>query len=271
MIGIATDTRHVDCHAHIFTGGMPLNHAAWTKPAEDATAEQYEALLGEADIPRAVLAASSLHADDNRYATAATKARPNWRTTVIVEPGIDPARLDALKRDGACGIRLQLRNKPLPDLRSPTYRDLLAQVVELDWHVQLHDDARRLPPMIDAVLDAGARLVIDHFGRPGPEGVADPGFGAVLRAISGGRTWVKISAAFRLEPPAQDRALADALLAAGGPDRLLWGSDWPFVGFEREMSYARALRDFVRAVPDGAVRQAIDQTALAFYFGDDVR
>ena len=60
---------------------------------------------------------------------------------------------------------------------------------------------------------------------------------------------------------------ADELLRHAGPERLLWGSDWPFVGFESRMTYRQALSDFARAVPDSGLRAAIDDSAARFYFG----
>lgn len=258
----------IDCHAHVFTQDVALKATAWIKPEGNASVEDYRATLDAFGLRRAVLAASSLHAD-NTYALAATDADRRLRTTVIVPPETSAEELVQFAAAGACGIRLQLRNKELPDLRSPAYRAMLKNVAELGWHVQLHDDAHRLPPLINAIEESGAALVIDHFGRPGEAGAADPGFRAVIDAVSRGRTWVKISGAFRLPDPLQDRALAEELLAAGGPDRLMWGSDWPFVGFENTMTYAHAIADFERAVPSEALRSAIERTAINFYFGAD--
>ena len=51
-------------------------------------------------------------------------------------------------------------------------------------------------PILEA---AGARIVIDHFGHPDPHaGRNCAGFQAVLRSIERGRTWVKLSVAYRL-------------------------------------------------------------------------
>jgi len=258
----------IDCHAHVFATDTALSKSAWTKPEGEASIGQYRDVLRAHGIGRAVLAASSLHDDDNLYSTSVTRTDRSVRTTVIVSPEIGLGRLQQLDSAGACGIRFQLRNKDLPDLRSPAYRALFRQAANLGWHIELHDDSTRLPPMIAAIEDSGVPLVIDHFGRPGTNGTADPGFRAVLEAVRRGRTWVKISAAFRLDDPRQDRSLADALLAAHGPDRLLWGSDWPFVGFESVMTYHQALSDFSRAVPDQAVRASIDANAAQFYFGE---
>jgi predicted TIM-barrel fold metal-dependent hydrolase len=257
----------IDCHAHIFTHATALNDDAWIKPKSQASIDQYRCELKKFGIRRAVLAASSLHAGGNAYAMSVTRADQDIRTTIIVTPDITLDRLREYDRSGVCGIRLQLRNKNIPDLRSAAYQRLFRRLAGLGWHVQLHDDSHRLPPVIDTIEAAGAPLVIDHFGRPGPAGTRDAGFRAVLEAVGRGRTWVKISAAFRLPTPELDRSLADALLDVRGPDRILWGSDWPFIGFEERMEYEQAVSHFVRAVPNAATRAAIHDTARRLYFG----
>ena len=94
-----------------------------------------------------------------------------------------------------------------------------------------------------------------------------PGFQAVLRAVDRGRTWVKLSAGYRLESPQVAKDCAQALLAHAGPERLLWGSDWPFAGFENSMRYEHAIASFKDWVPDANARRIIGgDTALKLYF-----
>ena len=259
----------VDCHAHIFTLDMPVTGTAWAQPTVDASLERYLAILDAAQVPFAVLAASSLHGD-NEYALRATERHSNLKTTVIVGPNTSADELADMASRGAVGVRFQWRNVPLPpDLASAPYQRLLERIGSLGWHVELHDDARRLAAPIAAIEAAGVPLVIDHFGRPDASGVDDPGFRAVLASLRRGRTWVKIASAFRLEPPEMDHDLVGELLDAAGPDRLLWGSDWPFVGFELAMTYDRALADFLRAVPGIDIRRQMNATALRLYFAKD--
>src|SRR5215212_1652992 len=79
----------------------------------------------------------------------------------------------------------------------------------------------RIAALTPQLLDAGVKLVIDHFGNPSPAwGENSPGFQAALRALGSGRGWVKISAPYR-SPACDHRALAARLLAEAGPDRLL--------------------------------------------------
>ena len=92
------------------------------------------------------------------------------------------------------------------------------------------------------------------------------GFLAVLRAVERGKTWVKISGGFRIEPDGYAATIASKLLRHVGPQRLMWGSDWPFAAFEDRMSYWKAIADYRGYVPDASIRRSIDRTALAFYF-----
>ncbi|MEP7245550.1 MAG: amidohydrolase family protein [Gammaproteobacteria bacterium] len=62
------------------------------------------------------------------------------------------------------------------------------------------------------------------------------------------------------------RELAQALLKHAGPERLVWGSDCPFVGHEAAMSYDDAIEEFAAWVPDARIRRRISDTALKLYF-----
>ena len=262
------DTPAIDCHAHIYTRDMPLAPTAWHRPEHEAPLEDFLAELAEHGVAKAVLAAASLFGDYNENLLAAADAHPNLRTTVNVRPDASAETLRAMARRGAVGIRLQLMHLPLPDLTSPEYTALLRRVADLGWHVHIHDDAARLAYSLPILARSGVRLVVDHFGRPDPrERLASEGFQILLRTLENGRTWVKISSAFRLRDRGLAQDAAAALLAAAGPERLMWGSDWPFAGFEGKVSYADTLRDFEELVPDPGARRLIGrETPEAFYF-----
>ena len=52
-----------------------------------------------------------------------------------------------------------------------------------------------------------------------------------------------------------------------GPEKLLWGSDAPFVGHEHAIDYAGTVALFRRWVPEEADRRAIGEAGYRFYFG----
>jgi predicted TIM-barrel fold metal-dependent hydrolase len=251
--------RIIDTHAHVFSMTMPLAEGAWHTPAAEADAEQYLHALDEHGVESGVLAGASISGTNNDYPLAACDRHPRLRTTVIVAPDCPLPALQDMARRGAVGVRFQLRNVArVPDFASVEYRGLLRHIAELGWHVQLHDDARRLPDYLPALEAAGVDVVVDHFGRPDLEdGIAGAGFQRLLRSIDGGRTWVKLSSAFRLGSDDLVMQAATALIACAGPQRLMWGSDWPFAAFESRVTYTQVLNDLCTWVPDSVTRHRI--------------
>lgn len=271
----------VDCHAHIFQADMPLSSNAWTKTNYSFTADDYLALLDKHGIHFGVISGLSISGFYNDYMISELRKHRRLRGTAIVAPATDRYALERMREDGIIGIRLQLaRMAALPDFRSEEFNLLFRRVRDLDWHVHVAIEGPLLPPVLDALEESGVKVVIDHFGHPDPQLGADcPGFQAILAAIDRGNTWVKLSGGFRLlgtaawrtnpEGDADEIAgtLAKALLAHAGPERLLWGSDCPFVGYEGRITFDHALDRFRRWVPDSQTRWKMSQTALKLYFG----
>jgi len=258
----------VDGHAHVFTRAMPFAADAHSRPDYDYAVEDWIADMERHGIDHGVIAAASLYGDHNDYTLAALAAHPDrLRGTIILRPDTDPAMLRELARQGVVGVRLTWRRlAELPDLTGDPWRSHLRALADAGLHVELLAGNDSLPLLLPALADTGVRVVVDHFGVPSRDKDASgEGMAAMLRAIAGGATWVKISAGFRMaEETAQ--ACTDRLLAEAGPERLIWGSDAPFVNHEGSVDYAGALDLYRRLVPDRAVRAAIDRTALAFYF-----
>ncbi len=270
----------VDAHAHIFTPDMPTADSAWMKPAYAFTAEDYLRVLDAHGVHFGVIAGISIYGSYNDYMIEQLRLQPRLRGTVNIDPSTDRYTLERMKADGVVGVRLQLsRRKELPDLGGEEYRLLLRRVRDLNWHVHLALEGKLLPAVLPALEASGVRIVLDHFGHPDPvEGVENEGFHALLRSVEKGRTWVKLSAGFRLtwesqgsgtpDPHAMSLAkqAAARLLEVAGPERLLWGSDCPFVGHESSLTYRDALANLQEWVPSPQARRKISDTALKFYF-----
>ncbi|OJY71195.1 MAG: amidohydrolase [Sphingobium sp. 66-54] len=270
----------IDAHVHTFRADMPVMPDAWTRLDYAFPTDSLIALLDAHGVRHAVVSGLSIAGTYNDYTLAAVRAHKRLRGTVIVDPAAEPEALKRMRDAGIVGMRLQLaRHATLPDVRSDPYRQLLHRARDLGWHVHVAIEGPRLPPLLDALLESGINIVIDHFGHPDP---ADPlncaGYRAMIAAVDSGRVWIKLAAGFRLpgteawrdDPEGDLDMLADQvaadLLARVGSQRLLWGSDAPFVGYERRVSYARVLESYRRWVPDPAVRAEIDRTAIALYF-----
>ena len=262
----------IDSHAHVFTRALPLAEPRRHAPDADATLATYLGLLDAHGVSHGVLVQPSFLGTDNSYLLAALRAVPKrLRGVAVVDPDVAEATLQAMADDGVCGIRLNLVGLALPDLSAAAWQRLLERVNALGWHVELHCESQRLALAAGPVLASGCCLVVDHFGRPGTAPVdADAGFAWLLSAASSGRVWVKLSAAYRNWAPASDYAhgAAQALLAAFGPGRLVWGSDWPHTQHCHLADYAAARAALDVWVPDPATRRRIlvDTPARLFQF-----
>ena len=255
----------VDTHAHIFPRNTPLIEGATHRPSRDVTAEEYLRVLDEHGVLFGVHAAASFMGPYNDYTLAALACHRRLRATVIVDP-ISPLELKAMDAAGVVGIRFSLHNyRAIPDLRSVDYQRLLRRVAELDWHVHVYAEGERVAELTDQLLAAEVKIVIDHYGNPeAASGMNARGFQAALRALGSGRGWVKVSAPYR-SPGADHAALAAKLLAEGGPERLLFASDWPFVGHETKVTYRQMIDSFEQVIPDPSIRARIGRTAAKLY------
>lgn len=255
----------VDTHAHLFVRGLPLAAQRRHAPDYDATLDAYVAHLAAHGMSHGVLVQPSFLGTDNRWLASVARRYPQrFRGVAVVDPRIGDAELAALAASGVVGARLNLIGLPLPDLRSGPWPHFLARLAALGWHLEVHRGAADLPVLLDALLAQRCTVVIDHFGRPDPAaGAADPGFRDLLTRADSGRVWVKLSAAYRSahgaggDGEAVGAALAADLLAAFGPQRLVWGSDWPHTEHRDRIDYAASVRALRRWVPDDAQRRAI--------------
>lgn len=255
----------VDTHVHVFRRDMPLLPDPRHRPDYEFTAEQLEATLDAHGVKFCVIAAASPWGDVNDYVVQSLRTRPLWRGTAILDASTTRHELEQLAREGMVGVRLPFIGlKELPDLDSFEYRRFLYRLADLDWHVHLHLDGPRIPQVLPQLERSGVKVVIDHLGRPDPvlrEKCA--GFEAVTRSVEKGRTWVKLSAGYRLGDHAA--ALARELCRRVGHDRMLWASDCPFVGQE-STTYQSTIDWLEEAVPDPQHRQILGLNAIDLYF-----
>ncbi|MGV2866207.1 amidohydrolase family protein [Achromobacter sp. AGC39] len=284
-LGVAVDT-----HAHVFRQGLALADTRRHTPDYDATLEQYLALLDAYGMSHGVLVQPSFLGTDNSHLVQALRAAPQrLRGVAVVSPEASDAQLQALANAGVVGIRLNLIGLPTPELQTPHWQALLARVNGLGWHIEVHVQAGRLGDVLPALLAAGCRVVVDHFGRPDPAlGVSDPGFAYLLQQAESGQVWVKLSAPYRNWPVADsaDRADANAptapsaltglalrpgipdygvagrqaaqlLLAAYTAKRLLWGSDWPHTEHRHLASYPAATQWLDAWIDDATQRRIV--------------
>jgi predicted TIM-barrel fold metal-dependent hydrolase len=260
----------VDSHAHVMALAAKLISERHSAPKRDVTPQEYIGLLDQAGLSHGVLTAPSFLGTDNTLLLQALAAFPGRLAgTAIVAPDIDEATLADMNRRGVAGIRLNwIRRDRLPALDD--YAGLFPLLSKLGMHVELFTEDRHIAHLLPHLLDFGATVVIDHFGYPdAAQGIGGPGFRELQRAVAAGRAWVKLSAPYRLGG-ADPRRYADALLDAGGPRQLMWGSDFPWISHEDYQggpTFKGSLQWLADWVPDETARGIILRDTPARLFG----
>ena len=264
----------IDTQAHVFERGLQLADARSYAPTYDAPLPAYLAQLDAHGVSHGVLVQPSFLGVDNSYLLAALKQAPQrLRGVAVIDPAAPETLLTQMNAEGIVGIRLNLIGAAGPQLKSPVWQAALARLHALGWHVELHVEARRLPALLQPLLEAQVNVVVDHFGRPDPAlGVDDPGFAALLAAGRSRRVWVKISGAYRNGANGRGEAIAQAAMPrlkdALGLDRLVWGSDWPHTQFESQIEYDKMWAFAGVLLPSAADRKQVlvDTPAQLFRF-----
>jgi predicted TIM-barrel fold metal-dependent hydrolase len=265
----------IDSHAHVFSRDLQLTSARRYTPDYDATLALYLANLARHGLSHGVLVQPSFLGTDNSYLLAALAQAPEQlRGVVVVARDISRAELQAMATQGVTGIRLNLMGKPLPDFTEPEWQVLFGHIAELDWHIELHRQVEDLPQLVRALLPFGCKIVVDHFGRPDARlGVNQPGFIELLDLGTTGQLWMKVSAIYRLAGDARQNlefacSVLPLLEHSLGPQRLVWGSDWPHTQHEQDVGYGAVMEQLRALGCSESLRQAmlVDSPAQLFRF-----
>ena len=223
-----------DCHFHIFGPAAHYPYAperAYTPP--DALLDAYRAFQAERGLQRSVIVQPSVYGLDNACTLDALDALgSDARGIVVVDDSVSDGEIAAMHERGARGVRFNLLFPAGPD--AALIGRVADRVRPFGWHLQFLIDCRNLPELAPALRATGLPLVFDHFGHlPASEAMDARGFASMLDMIRDGSAWCKISGAYRIsqEAEAADCEPLALALAEAGPDRLVWGSDWPHPGF----------------------------------------
>ena len=278
-----------DCHMHVIGpfDRYPLaSERAYNVP--EAALEGHERMKRRLGLDRTVLVQASGHGFDNRAMLAAlAELGERARAVAVVPPNASSRELESLDAAGVRGLRLNLvtlASRHGGD-RVQALRDYERLLAPLGWHLQLFADSSTLQALETAIRRCGVDVVVDHMGLPdAAAGLEQPGFQALLRLMKGGHVWAKLAGADRITR--RSGRLRDAIpfmrtLAELAPERLVWGSDWPHIGFHagqqvrgdavlpyRDVDAAQLLGVLEEAVPDRQPRDAImagNPAKLYFY------
>ena len=258
----------VDTHAHIFTTAMPLIMQPRHKPNYSFTVSDYLTQLDLHKVQYGVIAAASPWGDYNDYTLESVGNNlDRLRGTVILYPG-KKYDLSAMNKQGIVGVRLPFIGlATVPDISTAEYRTMFKQIADLNWHVHLHVESKHMSALLPLLENAGPLIVIDHLGRPAAaDGINCAGFKAIVKSVAAGKSWIKVSCAYRIGARAAQHL--QGFLQELGPDKMFWASDCPFVGHEDTLTYAQSILWLTEQVTEiNDLKKMFSTNALAFYFG----
>jgi predicted TIM-barrel fold metal-dependent hydrolase len=279
-----------DCHMHVlgpFERYPLAAERAYNVP--EAPLEAHERMKLQVGLQRTVLIQASGYGDDNRAMLAAlARLGARARAVAVLDPRTPAGELEKMHAAGVRGLRLNLvtlASRHASD-RAQLVGDYERMLLPRGWHLQVFADPATLQSLEPVLQRCAVNVVIDHMGLPdAAAGIEQPGFQAVLRLSAAKHVWVKLAGADRITRASG--SLRDAIpfiqaLAAIAPEQLVWGSDWPHIGFHsrrqvhddallpyRELDAGALLEVLIEAVPDAEARRAILATNPARLYGFD--
>jgi L-fuconolactonase len=267
----------VDAHLHIWD--LERSEYAWLTPElgplyATFTPEQAQAELEAAGIASAVLVQAEDSERDTDLMLEAAGRHP-WIAGVVGwvqldDPAIAERRIEHAR---VCGVRHLVHDDPRDDfLRLPAVRRSLRLLAERGLPFDVPDAWPRhlaaTAELADAVPEL--RIVVDHLGKP-PFGSADwERWHDTLAGVAARpNTVAKVSG---LQVPGRPfmvdevRPAWEVALELFGPERLMWGSDWPLTvlvgGYGRAWEVMSAL---IGELTADEQEQILSGTATAVY------
>jgi 2-pyrone-4,6-dicarboxylate lactonase len=251
-----------DVHCHVYGKGTQF-------PELDAT--RLNAHHRKMGFDRAVIVQVR---PDARAVTidALNASAGRYRGVALIDDQVTDKDLETLHAAGFRGVRFTFvaHLGGSPDLI--VVRRVLDRIRPLGWHVTFLIDPADLLINLELLRAIRSPFVIDHMGRVrAGDGVAQPGFQALLELVRRDNGWVKLSGPDRIStagPPFHDALpFAHALIEAA-PERVVWGTDWPHPNNPWKPDDADLIDLLPLIAPDPAQRQKllVDNPARLYGF-----
>ncbi len=284
---------YVDSHSHLWSPDRvryPLRPGATevnVVPTGFTPGEFFSHARAEG-VNRVVLIGHTGHFGfDATYLTDLIKARPGEIAVQAFLDHADPnitARMAELKRQGVKAFRVRLLDPwqsafadDHPIMKA--YQFAAAQQLAIcpltnpDWLPELDRLSAKFPATM-MVIDHFARIGVDGFGQtpPVPGTIKPADVANLVKLARHPSTYVKLSAYYALgrrTPPYDDMLpMIQNLLAAYGPERLMWGSDSPYqiVAPHTYKASIALIRDRLDGLSEGDREWLLRKTAERVFF-----
>ncbi|KAL4880945.1 hypothetical protein BJY04DRAFT_207859 [Aspergillus karnatakaensis] len=238
-----------DSHMHVVEPRYPVVPDAAYKPSPHTIADamSFESTLG---INNVVLVQPSIYGVDNSCLLDALRhiGPSRGRGVVVIDPvNTNITTLRTWHTLGVRGTRVNFKSSGKTPTRKELEQTLLEHaklILPLGWMIQIHASLNTIPLLEDIIPHLGVKVCIDHFGGPDlrkakceQQGSFDPyalaGFSSLITLLKAGKTYVKISAPYRLSKDEEYRDLKIIIreFLREAPGRVLYATDWPHTRF----------------------------------------
>ena len=264
----------VETHAHLYSEDetrYPTIPNPTRPPAGTGTIEHLLKAKAEAGVTHVVaVQTGSFYRWDNRLIADTVRAHRDWMAGVCNLQSDDPANPDAFARlaeeYGIRGFRLE----PPPDggpYDHPGAAAICERAREMDLVICAHIGSTNLPALC-RLMDRFPEVsfVLDHCAYPTVE---DP---SILQHVLALDRFPNIILKISFYPrrSAELVAMARQVIATFGPERCMWGGDFPAELWHPELTYAEHLQILMDEIcrSDEERRTILDTTPMRIWFAE---
>lgn len=272
----------IDAHHHVWD--LAIRDQPWTAglPAmrRSFRIEELVALLDEAGIDGTVLVQTVTVAEETPELLAIAARSPRVLGVVGWADLTDPTLADRVRElralpggDRLVGLRHQVQDEPDPRwLLRPDVRAGLEAVAEAGLVYDVVVTSAQLPAVVELVPTLpGLRFVLDHAGKPPIATVGlDPWRSLIAELAEAPQVACKLSGlvteAGEEWTAAELAPYAEHVLACFGPDRVMFGSDWPVLLLRTDYpGIVRLTERFLAGLSAAARAEVLGGTAQRWY------
>ena len=251
----------IDGHTHIFSQDLaryPLADPEGSyRPQTDGSAELLKTQMAAAGVDRALTITAGFYGWDNRYALESQKGNEDWLAVgVLIDPAAAeaPQMLEEQIENGACGLRIQRHLFYHEELDDPAITPLWAKAAEMNLTVDVNAPHAEYESVEKRIREfPNTRFILDHCGYVSPS--LAPKENTVAPVIALARypnAYAKLTfvplASRKAFPFADVHWMVREIVDAFGPERCLFGSNFPTAQYNPKTTYAQNVELFAESI-----------------------
>lgn len=220
-----------DAHHHIYDPRFPYLPDARTQAP--ATVADYYTFQKKMQTSRDVIVLPSAYGTNNDpLFFFQGEMGENTRSIAVIHSDVSESELKDLNAVGVRGVRIQFGARGTGFFKRDEIGPIARRIEPYGWHVQFHMPGPLLAELEPLILSLPTPIVIDHMGHA--SSTDQPQYRTVRKLLDTGRGWIKVSG-INMDskvgaPGYTDTAAVAREYIRANPDRVVWGSNWPFPG-----------------------------------------